>query len=94
MFDIQVPPSDDPTKNNNFLFVKETVFNRLPRECTAHEIESIPYNFPKQFLSISHQKIYSDMYLILIIHVKILQEDKRITVDTQAVGTENMKSKH
>ena len=43
MFDIQVPPSNDPTKNNNFLFVKETVCNRLPRECTAHEIESIPY---------------------------------------------------
>ena len=43
MFDIQVPPSDDPTKNDNFLFVKETVCNRLPRECTAHEIESIPY---------------------------------------------------
>ena len=49
-----VPPSSDPTKNNNFLFVKETVCNRLPHECTAHEIESIPYNFPKQFLSISH----------------------------------------
>ena len=37
-------------KNNNFLFVKETVCNRLPRECTAHEIESIPYKFPQQYV--------------------------------------------